>query len=93
MGDKALEAELFGARQASNIRKQPDYERVHQELSRSGVTLSLLWSEYCEACRLEGSLPLMYTQFCLHYRQYAVIHKATFHIEHKPGEHMEVDWA
>jgi transposase len=93
MGDKALDAELFGARQTANARKQPDYEYIHRELSRSGVTLSLLWNEYCEACRLEGSLPLMYTQFCLHYRQYAVIHKATLHIDHKPGEQMEVDWA
>jgi transposase len=93
MDDRALEAEFFGARRTSNARKQPDYEHVHRELSRSGVTLSLLWNEYCEICRLEGSLPLMYTQFCLHYRQYSVIHKATFHLEHKPGEHMEVDWA
>jgi transposase len=93
MGDKALEAELFGARQERSVRKQPDYERVHRELSKSGVTLSLLWNEYCEACRVEGTIPLMYTQFCLHYRQYAVIHKATLHIEHKPGERLEVDWA
>jgi transposase len=91
--DKALEAELFGSRQTTSKRKQPDYERIHRELSRSGVTLSLLWNEYCEACRLEGSLPMMYTQFCFHYHQYAVIHKATLRIEHKPGERIEVDWA
>jgi transposase len=93
MGDKVLEAELFGTRQETSARKQPDYERIHRELSKSGVTLSLLWNEYCEACRTEGTTPLMYTQFCLHYRQYAVIHKATLHIEHKPGERLEVDWA
>ena len=93
MEDKVLEAELFGAKQGTSTRKQPDYERIHRELSKSGVTLSLLWNEYCEACRLEGSLPMMYTQFCFHYRQYAVIHKATLHIEYKPGERMEVDWA
>jgi transposase len=93
MGDQALETELFGARHVANARKQPDYERIHRELSKNGVTLSLLWNEYCEACRLEDTLPLMYTQFCFRYRQYAVTHKATFHIEHKPGERMEVDWA
>ena len=93
MEDKALETELFGAKQGTSTRKQPDYECIHRELSKSGVTLSLLWNEYCEACRLEDSLPMMYTQFCFHYRQYAVIHKATLHIEHKPGERMEVDWA
>ena len=35
----------------------------------------------------------MYTQFCLHYREYAQQTKATMHLEHKPGEQMEVDWA
>ena len=58
MGDKVLEAELFGAKQGASTRKRPDYERVHRELSKSGVTLSLLWNEYCEACRLEGNLPI-----------------------------------
>ena len=93
MEDKVLGEELFGAQRAASTRKRPDYEHIHRELSRSGVTLALLWNEYCEACRLEGTLPLMYTQFCFHYRQYAVIHKATLRIEHKPGERMEVDWA
>ena len=93
MGDKALEIELFGPKQRVSSRKWPDYERIHKELSKSGVTLSLLWNEYCENCRLEDSMPMMYTQFCFHYRQYVVVHKATLHIEHKPGERMEVDWA
>ena len=35
----------------------------------------------------------MYTQFCLHYREYAQQTKATMHLDHKPGEQMEVDWA
>jgi transposase len=93
MNDGTLEAQLFGTRENHSIRKWPDYEHIHRELGKSGVTLSLLWNEYCETCRLEGALPLMYTQFCSHYRQYAVTHKATLHIEHKPGERMEVDWA
>ncbi|WP_010259903.1 integrase catalytic subunit [Treponema primitia] len=55
--------------------------------------LSLLWAEYCESCRMEGSRPLMYTQFCYRYQNYAAKNKAALHIEHKPGERMEVDWA
>jgi hypothetical protein len=27
----------------------PDLEYVHQELAKSGVTLTLLWNEYFEA--------------------------------------------
>ena len=29
-----------------NLYEQPDYEYVHQELKRVGVTLKLLWQEY-----------------------------------------------
>ena len=73
--------------------KEPDYEQVHSELAKSGVTLSLLWNEYSTRCRQNGEIPYMYTQFCKRYRDYAVMYKATMHLEHKPGEKMEVDWA
>lgn len=75
------------------LRRRPDYEYVHREMAKSGVTLSLLWNEYCEECRHQGEMPLMYTQFCLYYREFAQKTKATMHIERKPGEQMEVDWA
>ena len=32
----------------------PDYAHVHKELQRSGVTLNLLWLEYCDQCRAAG---------------------------------------
>jgi len=35
----------------------------------------------------------MYTQFCLYYREFAQKTKATMHIDRKPGDQMEVDWA
>ena len=71
----------------------PDYEYVHKELQKSGVTLNLLWLEYCEKCREEGELPYQLTQFKKHYRDYAVKTNATMHLNHKPGEIMQVDWA
>ncbi|AHF06541.1 IS21 family transposase [Desulfitobacterium metallireducens] len=74
-------------------RKRPDNEYIHKEMAKSGVTLSLLWNEYCESCRLSNEIPLMYTQFCYHYQQYVAKTKATMHIGRKPGEQMEVDWA
>lgn len=77
----------------SSSRKIPDCEYIHRELARSGVTLSLLWSEYCEACRLSSEIPLKYTQYCNYYRKFAATTKATMHIQRKPGEQMEVDWA
>lgn len=90
--DGLLKKRLFGARVVAHPRKEPDYEHVHKELAKSGVTLNLLWSEYCETCRLEGSIPFMYTQFCYYYQQFALSTKATMRIAHKPGERMEVDW-
>jgi transposase len=79
---------LFPEKVQASSRKIPDCEYMHRELAKSGVTLSLLWSEYCESCRLSGEIPLMYTQYCNYYRKYA----ATMHIQRKPGEQMEVDW-
>jgi transposase len=85
---------LFPEQQAKmKMRRLPDCEYMHREMAKSGMTLTLLWNEYCEGCRQNGELPLMYTQFCNHYRKYAQLTKATMHIERKPGEQMEVDWA
>ena len=74
-------------------RKAPDCEYIHREMAKSGVTLSLLWHEYCEQCRINNEIPLQYSQYCYHYRQFAVTNKATMHINRKPGEQTEVDWA
>lgn len=92
MTDAKLQ-KLLHVEPATGPYKQPDYEQVHREMAKSGVTLSLLWSEYCERCRQSGDVPFMYTQFCKYYRDYAAVNKATMHIERKPGEQMEVDWA
>ena len=79
--------------QQLSSRNIPDCEHIHRELARSGVTLTLLWHEYCEKCRLTQQIPLKYTQFCNYYRKYAATTKATMHISRKPGEQLEVDWA
>ena len=84
---------LFPSRVLPASRMLPDYEHIHKEMAKSGVTLSLLWDEYCEVCRLSNKIPFMYTQFCKYYREYANVTKATMHIDHKPGEKLEVDWA
>lgn len=81
------------AQSSTQSRKIPDCEHIHREMAKSGVTLSLLWSEYCEVCRLSQEIPLKYTQYCNYYRKYAATTKATMHIQRKPGEQMEVDWA
>jgi transposase len=79
--------------QQASLRKLPDCEYIHRELAKHGVTLSLLWNEYCESCRVSNEIPLMYSQFCNYYRKFAATTKATMHIQRKPGEQLEVDWA
>ena len=73
--------------------KEPDYAYVHKEMAKSGVTLSLLWNEYCAACRQNNDIPYMYTAFRNRYRTYAMHTRATMHLERRPGEQMQVDWA
>jgi len=92
--DGDLEELLFPDSTAStSSRRKPDMEYIHKEMAKSGVTLRLLWTEYCTSCRLSNEQPLMYSQFCYHYQKYAQKKRATMHIPRKPGEQIEVDWA
>ncbi|QSO45669.1 hypothetical protein [Alicyclobacillus mengziensis] len=93
VSDDDLQYLLFPEKAQVSSRKIPDCEYIHRELAKNGVTLSLLWSEYCEKCRLSQEIPLKYTQYCNYYRKYAATTKATMHIQRKPGEQLEVDWA
>lgn len=44
----ALEELLYPDRKAKDEnRLAPDYPKIHRELARKGVTLTLLWAEYC----------------------------------------------
>lgn len=94
MSDGQLQEVLFPEKNASsNFRRRPDCEYIHKEMAKSGVTLSLLWDEYCQNCRQNHEIPYSYRQFCRFYHDYANTTKATMRIKRKPGELMEVDWA
>ena len=74
-------------------KRMPDYAHIRKELLRNGVNKKLLWTEYLEECRLAGDEPLMYSQFCYYIQQDEQKRRATMHINRKPGEQVEVDWA
>mgnify|MGYP003623356019 CR=1 FL=1 len=93
MSGKELTGLLYPVQEKQRGYKMPDYEYVHREMGKSGVTLSLLWLEYCEQCRESGNIPYKSTQFNKYYSEYVDKTKATMHIHRKPGEIMEVDWA
>ena len=93
MTNQKIREAFFPANDSTARYKMPDYDHIHKELAKSGVTLSLLWYEYSEGCRSNHVIPYKYTQFCKLYQDYSLKTKATMRISHKPGEKLEVDWA
>ncbi len=91
LGEEQLYRQLFPEdhRAGSPERPQPDWEKVHRELSRQGVTLSLLWQEY-RASYPDG---YGYSQFREHYHRWNHSNTVSLRKPHKGGEEMEVDYA
>lgn len=54
---------LFSESTEHPTHRMPDYEQIHKEMQKSGVTLSLLWVEYCEQCLAAGEILCQSTQF------------------------------
>lgn len=73
--------------------RDPDYEYIHQELRKKGVTLKLLWEEYKDLCIDENAIPMGYTKYCDGYSAFTIGNRLTNHLTHKPGAVAEVDWA
>lgn len=79
--------------QIDYVYPDPDWEQIHKELARDGVTLKLLHQEYCDAC-VSFSKPFMsYDRFCKRYRSFTVSKSVVSRVGHKAGRIMEVDWA
>lgn len=71
----------------------PNYEYIHRELSKVGVTLKLLWKEYRDQCSADGGIAVGYTKFCTGYTRFTEAQNLTNHLTHKPGIVVEVDWS
>ena len=91
--DADLERQLSPSAPAVSSKRMPDYDYIRKELLKNGVTKKLLWTEYMEECRQSGEEPLMYSQFCYYIQQDESKRRATMHINRKPAEQVEVDWA
>jgi transposase len=70
-------------------RAYPDFEVIHRELRKKGMTLQLLWREY----RDQHPLGLGYSQFCNQYRRFARTITPVMRQSHKAGEKIFVDYA
>lgn len=73
--------------------KMPDYQELSKDLTKSGVTMSLLWEEYRYRCLQNSKVPYQLTQFKRYFRDYIDKHTFTDIVHHKAGEQIEVDWA
>lgn len=94
MTDTELQRLMFSKENKASTNKcMPDYAYIHKELLLNGVSKKLLWTEYMEDFRANGEKPIMYSQFCYHIQQDEQKQRATMHINRKPGEQVEVDWA
>lgn len=67
----------------------PDWQHIHLELRKKGVTLRLLWMEYLE----QHPQGYGYSQFCQLYRDWTGKMQPTMRLNHKAGEKMFVDYA
>ena len=63
MSDRQLADRLFPSAPGKPVYKMPDYAYVYKEMQKSGVTLNLLWLEYCDQCKASGEIPYQSTQF------------------------------
>ena len=70
-----------------------DYSYVHKELMKTGVTVMLLWEEYCSQCKENGEKACSYLTFARNYHKYTAVKNYTSRVEHKPGVAVEVDWS
>lgn len=89
--DAELERRLFPPPEAipSAERPLPDWDYVHRELRRKGVTLLLLWQEYHE----QNPKAFRYSRYCELYQEWRKASEPRMHQVHKAGEKLFVDYA
>lgn len=63
MSDRQLAERLFPRAPGKPVYKMPDYAYVHRKMQKNGVTLNLLWLEYCDQCKAVREVPYQSTQF------------------------------
>jgi transposase len=94
LDDAEVYARLFPGRgEHESVHAQPDWDRVHRELAKVGVTLKLLHGEYVDACRSRGEPAMGYDRFCKNYQRHVLITGAASRVGHKAGQLVEVDWS
>jgi transposase len=95
LSEAAVEARLFTyvGRSEPKARATIDFDWIHGELSRPGVTLQLLWGEYQVATREAQAAPYQYSQFCELYATWRNQRRLSMRQTHRPGEKLFIDYS
>ena len=94
MSEREVYERLFpgvGVRESGYL--QPDWDQVHRELGKVGVTLKLLHAEYLDTCSAAGAAGMGYDRFCKNYARHVRTLGVTSRVGHKAGQTIEVDWS
>jgi transposase len=88
--EEALERLLFPPSAPSRERRpEPDWEAIHQQLRRKGVTLGLLWQEY----KAQHPSGYQHSRFCQLYHAWAGRLDPVLRQQYAAGEKLFVDYA
>lgn len=90
--DDARLAQLFYPQSDTTVSSrhvQPDWQAIHQELKRKGMTKQLLWEEYTAA---HPNRCYSYSQYCERYSRWLKKQKRSMRQTHKAGEKCFVDY-
>lgn len=95
LSEAEVEARLFThvGRSEPQARATVDFEWIHNELRRVGVTLQLLWGEYQLAAQSSGVRPYQYSQFCELYAAWRDQRRLSMRQVHRPGEKLFMDYS
>ena len=70
MTDTKLQRLMFSKESSvSQNKRMPDYDYIHKEPLRNGVSKKFLWAECMEDRSANSDEPLIYSQFCYHIQQ------------------------
>ena len=70
-----------------------DWDAIHRELRKTGVTLRLLHGEHADALKAEGRPWMAYDRFCKRYAEYAERRNVVSRVGHKAGRTPRAGWA
>lgn len=88
--DNDLDAKFNSILRRMARKRQPDYSIVHDEMKQKGMTLQVLWEEYCA---LDPGDAMSYSQYTENYRIYKKGIDRVMRQTHEPGKKTFVDFS